>query len=160
MTFRLPIVTLGMVLCHQAIFAVAQDARPLTVSEKTMAALLLSYETPSLSTPPLKERCSNALAIVRVFVDADGKVSNADYISGFSDLKEPALAAVRRWSYKPYFVGGKPVPVQTQASIFYLGDGEAMPTYVPDGKGGTKVGNMLPLPSGCGPGPQIKKRPN
>jgi hypothetical protein len=85
-------------------------------------------------------------------------VSSADYISGYSELKEPALAAVRQWSYKPYSIDGKPVVVETHTSIFYLGDGESMPVYVPDGKGGVKGGDLIPLPPDCGPGIQIKRR--
>jgi hypothetical protein len=42
--------------------------------------------------------------------------------------------------------------------LFSLGDGDPMPMYVPDGKGGTKGGNVLPLPPGCRPGPQIKRQ--
>jgi hypothetical protein len=139
------------------LLAAAQETKPLTIPEKTMAARLQTYETPPLSEPTSTNLCSSALAIVRVVVDTDGKVSSADYVSGFPELKDPALAAVRRWSYKPYVVEGKPVVVETQASVFYLGDGESMPMYVPDGKGGTKGGNLIPLPPSCGPGPQIKR---
>jgi hypothetical protein len=135
---------------------VAQDVKPLAVPEKTMAARLQTYETPSLSKPTSSNRCSNALAVVHVVIDTDGKVSSADYVSGYSALKDPALAAVQRWSYEPYSVEGKTVVVETRASVFYLGDGESIPMYVPDGKGGVKGGNMIPLPPGCGPGPQIK----
>ena len=98
--------------------------------------------------------------MVGVFVDADGKVSKVEFESGCSELKKPALAAVRGWTYKPYMVGGAPTAVRTQVSILYLGDGRASPTYVPDGKGGTKGGNTLPLPPGCGPAIQITKAPD
>lgn len=136
----------------------AQDTKLVSVPEKVMAARLQNYETPLLSKPPLANRCSNALAVIHVVVDVDGKVKGVDYVSGFPDLEGPALAAVRRWSYEPYSVDDRPVVVDTKASIFYLGDGESMPMYVPDRKGGTKGGNMIPLPSGCGNGPQIKRQ--
>jgi hypothetical protein len=158
MTSKFSIVTLCLFVCGGAVLAVAQDTKPIVVPEKTMAARLQSYETPALSKPRSTNRCSNALAVVHVVVDADGKVNSADYVSGYPELKDPALPTVRRWSYKPYSVDGKPVVVETQASVFYLGNGESMPMYVPDGKGGAKGGNMIPLPSGCGPGPQIKRQ--
>jgi len=141
-----------------AAFAAAQQVKPVSVPEKTLAARLLTYETPALAKPPLANRCSNALAIVHVVVDTGGKVDSAEYVSGFPELKEPALAVVRQWTYKPYVVKGKPVAVETQASIFYLGNGESRPMYAPDGKGGAKGGSMIPLPPGCGPGPQIKRK--
>jgi hypothetical protein len=155
MTSKFSIVAFSLFVCSGA---VAQNTKPIVVPEKAMAARLLTYETPALSKPSSTNRCSNALAVAHVVVDADGKVSSAEYVSGYSELKDPTLAAVQRWSYKPYVVDGKPVIVETQASVFYLGDGESMPMYIPDGKGGTKGGNMIPLPSGCGSGPQIKRQ--
>ena len=136
----------------------AQDTKPFVVPEKTMAARLQTYETPTLSKPTSTNRCSNAMAVVHVVIDTDGKVRSADYVSGYSELKDPALAAVARWSYEPYSVDGKPVVVETRASVFFLGDGESMPMFVPDGKGGVKGGNMIPLAPGCVPGPQIKRQ--
>jgi hypothetical protein len=145
-----------------ASFLVQTDVRsnPVVVPEKTMAAHLVNYATPNLSKPPSTNRCSNALAVVKVFVDEHGKVTGVEYLSGYEELKEPALAAVKEWLYKPYLVGSHPVAVETQASIFYLGDGESLPMYLPDGKGKVKGGNILPLPAGCSSGPQIKREPS
>ncbi len=156
MIYKISIVILGL-LSSGAVFAGAQKTKSIVVPEKKMAASLLTYETPALAKPPLPNRCSNALVVLRVLVGADGKVTSAEYLSGSSELKDQALAVVPEWSYKPYLVDGKPVAVETQASIFYLGDGESTPMYAPDGKGGTKGGNVIPLPPGCPPGPQIKK---
>jgi len=139
-------------------FVQQTDSNAVVVPEKTMAARLVNYATPNLLKPTSTNRCSNALARVKVFVDESGKVSGAEYLSGYAELKEPALAAVRQWLYKPYLVNGHPVAVETQASIFYLGDGESLPMYLPDGSGKVKGGNVLPLPAGCGSGPQIKRQ--
>jgi hypothetical protein len=98
------------------------------------------------------------MAVVHVLIDTDGRVTSADFASGFPELKDPALDAVRKWIYKPYLVNGEPVMVDTRASIFYLGDGEAMPMYTPDGKGNVNGGSMIPLPPGCNPGPRIERR--
>ena len=158
MTLRFSFVTMCALLCADAVFVEAQDVKPIAVPEKIMASRLQTYGIPPLSKSPLASRCSNALAVVDVVVGTDGKVRSADYASGFSELKDPALEAVQRWSYVPYLVDGKPVAAKTQASIFYLGDGEATPMYVPDGNGGAKGGSILPLPVGCGPGPQLVKQ--
>ncbi len=156
MTRHLVIVTTGLLLSWGALQAMAQELVSVAVPEKTMAAQLQRYETPALLAPTSNNRCSNALAVVHVVVDLSGSVRSVDYLSGYPELKVPALAAVRQWLYRPYMVGGKPVVVETRASIFYLGDGKAMPMFVPDGKGGTTGGNVLPLPDGCGHGIQIK----
>jgi TonB family protein len=135
-------------------------SRPTVISEKVMAARLLDFPIPSLSKPPLANRCSNALAMLKVIVDKDGKVSEVKFVSGFQELEKPAVGAVKNWSYKPYEVDGQPVAVETQVSLFFLGDGESFPMYMPDGKGSTKGGNILPLPPGCNPGPVIKRTPS
>jgi hypothetical protein len=152
-------ILIGTLFLLEAASSIAQDSMPINLPEKAMAARLLTYLTPSLAKPPLKNRCSNALAVVKVVIDASGDVSSAEFVSGFEELKEPSLDAVKHWSYKPYAVDNKPVSVETKASIFYLGDGESFPMYVPDGRGGTKGGDRLPLPSGCNLGPEIKRQP-
>jgi hypothetical protein len=135
MTPKFLSVTLCLFLSGGAGRAVAQEVKPLVVPEKTMAARLQTYETPPLSKPMSANRCSNALAVVHVVVDADGKVISVDYVSGYSELKDPALAAVQRWSYKPYVIDGKPVVVETRASVFYLGMANLCPcTYQRGGK--------------------------
>lgn len=97
--------------------------------------------------------------MLRVDVDENGKVSKVTFVSGFDELREPSLAAVKQWVYEPYRQHGHAIAVETNVSIFYLGDGESFPMYSPNGKGGVKGGNALPLPPGCGAGPQIKRVP-
>ena len=142
--------------CPRASFA--QDLTPITVPEKTMAARLQSYPTPKLTQPTSSNRCSNAMAVVHTVVNDDGTVRSVEYVSGYPEPKDAALSAVRQWIYKPYLSDGKAVSVDTKVSIFYLGDGTSLPMYTPDGKGGAKGGQMLPLPSGCASGPQIKRQ--
>jgi hypothetical protein len=141
----------------------AQDATapssPLVVPEKVMAARLSNFVVPVVSKPPLTNRCSNALAMLTVDVDQGGRVSNVTFLSGFEELRDSAMTAVKQWVYRPYKQHGHAIAVETRVSIFYLGDGESFPMYSPDGRGGVKGGNALPLPPGCGAGPQIKRVP-
>jgi hypothetical protein len=97
--------------------------------------------------------------MLKVDIDETGKVTAATFESGFQEFREPAVATAKQWTYKPYEQNGNAIPVETHVSIFYLGDGESFPMYSPDGKGGVKGGNLLPLPPGCGPGPTIKRQP-
>ena len=97
--------------------------------------------------------------MLNVTVDKHGTVIGAEAVSGFDQLKQPAVAAVQQWTYKPYLQNGTEIPVHSPVSIFFLGDGESFPMYSTDGKGGVKGGNMLPLPPGCGQGPRIVRGP-
>jgi hypothetical protein len=141
----------------------AQDttapSKPTAAPEKVMAARLQNVVPLTVSKPPLANKCSNAMVMLKLDIDETGKVRDATFDSGFDELREPSLAAVKQWTYKPYEQNGKAIPVETRVAIFYLGDGESFPMYSPDGKGGVKGGNLLPLPPGCGPGPTIRRPP-
>jgi hypothetical protein len=140
----------------------AQDAdtppKPVVVPQAVMAARLSHVVAPILPKGAIG-KCSNALVMLKVAVDERGTVSGVDYLSGFEVLKDSALTAMKQWRYKPYEQDGHPIAVQTQVWIFYLGDGQSFPMYAPDGKGGVKGGNAIPLPPGCGSGPLIKRVP-
>jgi hypothetical protein len=133
-------------------------AAPREIPEKVMAAHLLSSPAAKLPEGFLK-RCSNALVMLKITVDESGKIIDEEVTSGYDELKDPSLTAVRQWTYKPYEQNGRAIPVSSRVSLFYLGDGESFPMYSPDGKGGVKGGNMLPLPPGCGTGPTIVREP-
>jgi hypothetical protein len=138
---------------------IPQDSsKPLDVPEKVMAARLLNDVAPKLPEGSLK-RCSNALVMLKVTIDDSGKIIEQEVTSGYEALKSPSLEALKQWTYKPYERDGHTVSVRTQISVFYLGDGESFPMYSPDGRGGVKGGNMIPLPPGCGPGPTIVRPP-
>ena len=131
---------------------------PPEIPEKMMAARLLSSPAAKLPEGFLK-RCSNALVMLKITVDESGKIMDEEVTSGYDELKDPSLKAVRQWTYKPYEQNGRAIPVSSRVSLFYLGDGESFPMYSPDGKGGVKGGNMLPLPPGCNTGPTIVREP-
>ena len=128
------------------------------IPEKVMAAHLLSSPAAKLPEGFLK-RCSNALVMLKITVDESGKIMDEEVTSGYDELKDPSLKAVRQWTYKPYEQNGRAITVSSRVSLFYLGDGESFPMYSPDGKGGVQGGNMLPLPPGCNTGPTIVRAP-
>jgi TonB family protein len=155
------LVGLGLLLPSYALCAPQNDgtiAAPLEIQERVLAAHLLS--NPAAKEPDgFLKRCSNAMVMLKITVDESGKVIDAEVTSGYDELKGPSLSAVRQWTYSPYQQNGHAVPVSSRVSLFYLGDGESFPMYSPDGKGGVKGGNMLPLPPGCGVGPTIVREP-
>jgi len=130
--------------------------KAIDVPEKEMAKRLVHMVAPKLPEGAIG-KCSNALVMLHVTIDGQGKVINEEFLSGYDTLKDSALAAVKEWTYKPYEQQGSSTAVRTRVSIFYLGDGQSFPMYSPDGEGGVKGGDSLPLPSGCGIGPTIKR---
>lgn len=126
---------------------------PTDVPGKIMAARLLTTVTPEAPEMP---KCSNRMVTLQVVVGEDGKVSSLKALSGFEEFKKSALAAVKQWTYRPYLENGVPASVETTVQVFYPSDGKPGPLFVPDGKGGIKGGDFLPLPPECGSPIKVK----
>jgi TonB family protein len=58
--------------------------------------------------------------MVSALVSADGKVLEANAISGSAQLVDAATAAVMQWRYKPYVVKGSKVSFQTQVPVTFM----------------------------------------
>jgi TonB family protein len=57
--------------------------------------------------------------ILRAEIDTEGNVQQVVLISGHPMLAPAAIAAVKQWKYKPYLLNGKPVNVETQATVIF-----------------------------------------
>jgi periplasmic protein TonB len=55
--------------------------------------------------------------VIKALISRDGNIEQAEAISGQPFLVPEALAAVRQWKYKPYFLNGQPVEVETQVIV-------------------------------------------
>lgn len=50
-------------------------------------------------------------------IGKDGSITNLKVLSGDSVLAKAAVDAVRQWKYKPYYLNGEPVEIQTQVTV-------------------------------------------
>ncbi|KLJ02866.1 hypothetical protein WQ56_00890 [Luteimonas sp. FCS-9] len=59
--------------------------------------------------------------MLRVHVDADGRVSDIDVIaaSGHARLDRAAVSAVRRWRFEPAMRDGRPVPGEVRVPVLF-----------------------------------------
>jgi TonB family protein len=89
--------------------------RPVRVSAGVMAAQVLHKEDPIY---PADTKESGAVVLAAT-IDREGKVDTLKVISGPEALRDPALTAVRQWTYKPYLLNGRPVFVQTTVTITF-----------------------------------------
>jgi TonB family protein len=118
-----------------------KPAKPRTLQAKTTAPLPAATDSSSTHAVQLKPDVADDLLTTRVepeypdtarrahvqglvtldtLIAADGKVLQANPVSGNAQLAEAAATAVRQWHYKPYLLKGKPVPVRTQVSVQFL----------------------------------------
>ena len=57
--------------------------------------------------------------MLQATIGKDGMVQNLRVISGHPMLTGAAIAAARQWLYKPYYLNGEPVEVETQINVIF-----------------------------------------
>jgi periplasmic protein TonB len=55
--------------------------------------------------------------ILNAVISRDGSIERVDVASGSGLLALAARDAVRQWKYRPYFLNGEPVEVETQITV-------------------------------------------
>jgi protein TonB len=98
----------------------AASAKPslakIKVSQGVLQGLLIKRVEPQYPRNALTTHTQGAVQI-EATVDKEGRVVNPKVLSGPFMLAPAALDAVRQWRYKPYYLDGEPVEVQTQITI-------------------------------------------
>jgi protein TonB len=59
---------------------------------------------------------------IEATIDKEGKVTNLKVLRGDPVLAHAALEAVRQWRYKPYYLDGEPVEIETQITVNFKAD--------------------------------------
>ncbi len=110
----------GSVLIHNGNGSTGVEDGGVRVSAGVMAGLNTFKPDPD---PLIARRMHLSGAVVlAVRIDPEGNVVKVTPVSGPEPLRDPAMAAVRRWTYKPYLLNGKPVVVSTTVTVmFYPG---------------------------------------
>jgi TonB family protein len=108
-----------------------------------MASATPTLPKPSLATVRISQGVSQGLLIKRVApqypaaakathtqgevrieatVNKEGKVVNPKVLRGDATLAHAAVEAIRQWRYKPYYLDGQPVEIQTEITINFKAD--------------------------------------
>jgi protein TonB len=68
---------------------------------------------------PAQARLTRSEGIVELQanISKSGNISSVKQVSGDPVLGRAAIDAVRQWKYKPYFLNGEPVEVETQVTV-------------------------------------------
>lgn len=99
----------------------AATPRRITVSSGVTAGLLARKVQPTY--PPLARQARvSGSVVLQAVISKSGSIENLKVISGHPMLVQSALDAVRQWKYRPYFLNGEPVEVDTTITVnFTLG---------------------------------------
>jgi protein TonB len=86
------------------------------VSQGVSQGLLIKRVQPNYPQAALAMHAQGAVQI-EATIDKEGNVTNLKVLSGDPLLAHAALEAVRQWRYKPYYLDGEPVEIQTQITV-------------------------------------------
>jgi len=58
--------------------------------------------------------------VIKAIISRDGAVEHPEVVSGQPFLASAAMEAVREWRYRPYYLNGQPVEVETQITVNFV----------------------------------------
>ena len=91
------------------------------ISQGVSQGLLIRRVQPIYPRAALETHAHGAVQI-EATIDKEGKVTNLKVLSGDPILAHAAADAVRQWRYKPYYLDGEPVEIQTQITVNFKED--------------------------------------
>ncbi|HUN89262.1 MAG TPA: energy transducer TonB [Terriglobales bacterium] len=86
------------------------------ISQGVSEGLLVHKVTPQYPAVAKSARIQGAV-VLQAVIGKDGKVQNLQVIKGQPMLTEAAVNAVKQWQYKPYYLNGSPVEVETTITV-------------------------------------------
>ncbi len=98
--------------------AVPKVATPtrIRVSQGVSQGLLIHQVRPTY--PPLARQARiQGMVVLQAVIGKDGSIQNLKVVSGHPMLAPAALEAVKQWRYKPYYLNGEPVEVDTTINV-------------------------------------------
>jgi TonB family protein len=93
----------------------------LRVSQGVSQGLLIKRVQPTYPQAALAVHTQGAVQI-EATITKEGNVVNPKVLHGDAVLARSAVEAVRQWRYKPYYLDGQPVQIQTQITINFKAD--------------------------------------
>ncbi len=88
----------------------------LRVSQGVMEGLVLKRVQPRYPAQALQMRIQGPVQL-QATISKTGDITNLKVVSGESVLGRSAQEAVKQWKYKPYYLNGEPVEIQTQILV-------------------------------------------
>lgn len=86
------------------------------ISQGVSQGLLIKRIQPRYPQNALSMRIQGAVQM-EATINKEGSIANLKVVSGDPVLARAATEAVRQWRYKPYYLNGEPVEIQTQITV-------------------------------------------
>jgi protein TonB len=88
----------------------------LNISQGVSQGLLIKRVQPKYPQNALSMHLQGEVQL-DAMIDKEGNVKNVKVLKGDAVLSHAAIDAVRQWRYKPYYLDGVPVDIQTQITV-------------------------------------------
>lgn len=88
----------------------------LKISQGVSQGLLIKRVDPKYPPSALAMRVQGTV-LLDATINREGAISNLKVLKGDQILARAATDAVRQWRYKPYYLDGQPVEIQTQITV-------------------------------------------
>jgi periplasmic protein TonB len=93
-----------------------RETQTLKVSQGVTQGMLIKRVQPVYPGQAKQMHLEGAVQLL-ASIAKDGSISSVKQLSGDAILGRAAVDAVRQWKYKPYFLNGEPVEIQTQITV-------------------------------------------
>jgi TonB family protein len=90
----------------------------LKISQGVSQGLLIKKVQP-VYPPNAKSMRLEGVVEMEALIDKEGKITNLKVVKGQAVLAHAAVDAVRQWRYKPYYLNGQPVEIETQITVLF-----------------------------------------
>jgi periplasmic protein TonB len=95
-----------------------EDKRALRVSGPVQQAQLISRVEPRYPIIALQTKREGTV-LLHAIISRDGRITALEVVSGSPLFVQAALEAVRLWRYRPTYLGGEPVEVDTSITVIF-----------------------------------------
>jgi periplasmic protein TonB len=109
---------LASLISGSARLPAAPSVSTLRISQGVSQGLLIKKVQPVYPANAKSMRLEGPVDMEAV-IDREGKITNLKVLKGQPVLAHAAMEAVRQWRYKPYYLDGEPVEIQTQITVLF-----------------------------------------
>ena len=91
-------------------------AQTVKISQGVSQGLLVKRVQPVYPPQAMQMRMQGAV-LLDATIGKDGSITKVKRVTGDSVLAKAAMDAVKQWKYKPYYLNGEPVEIDTQITV-------------------------------------------
>jgi periplasmic protein TonB len=95
-------------------------AKPRTLRQSVIMEGNLIYKVEPQYPAIAKQLHIEGTVIVKAIISRDGVITRAEAERGQTLLARAALAAVRQWRYRPYYLNHEPIEVETEITVNFV----------------------------------------